>query len=114
MGGSSRTSTASTRAPAGPSRHHATIRSTSSGSPSNAASTSSGSYVVYSQDWHPPSTPHFAAQGGTWPIHCVMGTWGAAFHPDLEVTGDVVHKGDQGADGYSAFSERDPLSGATA
>ena len=79
-----------------------------------SAATSSGAYVVYSQDWHPASTPHFAAEGGTWPVHCVMGTWGAEFHPDLEVTGDVVHKGDQGADGYSAFSERDPLSGATA
>ena len=43
-----------------------------------------------------------------------MGTWGAMFHPDLRVVGDVVHKGDQGADGYSAFSERDPSSGETA
>jgi nicotinamidase/pyrazinamidase len=79
-----------------------------------SSAASSGSYVVYSQDWHPPSTPHFRKDGGIWPVHCVIGTWGAAFHPDLEVTGDIVHKGDQGADGYSAFSERDPLSGATA
>jgi nicotinamidase/pyrazinamidase len=73
-----------------------------------------GSYLVYSQDWHPRSTPHFATEGGTWPVHCVMGSWGAAFHPELHVMGDVVHKGDQGADGYSAFSERDPSSGETA
>jgi nicotinamidase/pyrazinamidase len=73
-----------------------------------------GSYLVYSQDWHPSSTPHFASQGGPWPAHCVMGTWGARFHPALDVEGDVVHKGDQGADGYSAFSERDPTSGETA
>jgi nicotinamidase/pyrazinamidase len=76
--------------------------------------TEAGAYVVYSQDWHPESTPHFATEGGTWPVHCVMGSWGAMFHPDLRVVGDVVHKGDQGADGYSAFSERDPVSGETA
>ena len=75
--------------------------------------TSAGAYVVYSQDWHPGSTPHFADQGGLWPVHCVKGSWGAAFHPDLQIVGDVVHKGDQGGDGYSAFSERDPLSGET-
>jgi nicotinamidase/pyrazinamidase len=79
-----------------------------------AAAEAAGAYIVYSQDWHPETTPHFATQGGTWPVHCVMGSWGAAFHPELRVTGDVVHKGDQGADGYSAFSERDPLSGETA
>lgn len=79
-----------------------------------AAASSSGSYVVYSQDWHPPSTPHFEKDGGVWPVHCVEESWGAMFHPDLRVIGDVVHKGDQGADGYSAFSERDPLSGETA
>ncbi|HEX5936397.1 MAG TPA: isochorismatase family protein [Actinomycetota bacterium] len=75
--------------------------------------TSAGACVVYSQDWHPASTPHFADQGGLWPVHCVKGSWGAAFHPDLQVVGEVVHKGDQGGDGYSAFSERDPLSGET-
>jgi nicotinamidase/pyrazinamidase len=79
-----------------------------------AAATAARSIVVYSQDWHPPSTPHFATEGGTWPVHCVMGTWGAEFHPDLRFAGDVVRKGDQGADGYSAFSERDPRSGETA
>jgi nicotinamidase/pyrazinamidase len=78
------------------------------------AANGAGSYVVYSQDWHPPSTPHFEKDGGLWPVHCVEDSWGASFHPELRVVGDVVHKGDQGADGYSAFSERDPLSGATA
>jgi nicotinamidase/pyrazinamidase len=78
-----------------------------------AEATAAGSYVVYSQDWHPSSTPHFRDQGGLWPVHCVKESWGASFHPDLRVVGDVVHKGDQGGDGYSAFSERDPLSGET-
>lgn len=72
-----------------------------------------GALVVYTQDWHPASTPHFEKDGGIWPVHCVEESWGASFHPDLRVVGDVVHKGDQGGDGYSAFSERDPLSGDT-
>src|SRR5215203_5369356 len=42
-----------------------------------------GDIVVKSRDWHPPQTKHFAAYGGTWPIHCVQGTRGAEFHPDL-------------------------------
>jgi nicotinamidase/pyrazinamidase len=73
-----------------------------------------GALVVYTQDWHPPSTPHFFKDGGIWPEHCVQGTWGAEFHPDLHVEGEVVHKGDDGRDGYSGFSVRDPESGETA
>ena len=42
-----------------------------------------GALVVYTQDWHPPSTPHFAKDGGIWPVHCVAGTWGAELHPGL-------------------------------
>ena len=69
--------------------------------------------VVYTQDWHPESTPHFAKDGGIWPVHCVHDTWGAEFHPDLEVAGDVVRKGTDGKDGYSGFTVRDPDSGET-
>jgi nicotinamidase/pyrazinamidase len=72
-----------------------------------------GAYVVYTQDWHPESTPHFEKDGGIWPVHCVQGTWGAAFHPDLVVEGDVVQKGTGGEDGYSGFTVRDPKSGDT-
>jgi len=68
--------------------------------------------VVYSQDWHPPVTPHFATSGGTWPVHCVQGTWGAELHPDLVVGGDVMRKGTSGEDGYSAFTVRDPQTGS--
>jgi nicotinamidase/pyrazinamidase len=67
--------------------------------------------VVYTQDWHPESTPHFAKDGGIWPVHCVMGTWGAELHPQLHVEGEVVRKGSGGEDGYSGFSTRDPESG---
>ena len=57
---------------------------------------SGGALVVYTQDWHPPSTPHFAKDGGIWPVHCVADTWGAALHPRLTVAGPVVHKGISG------------------
>jgi nicotinamidase/pyrazinamidase len=70
-----------------------------------------GAKVAYSQDWHPPETPHFAAQGGVWPVHCVRGTWGAEFHPKLTLAGEVVQKGTGGEDGYSAFTVRDPVTG---
>ena len=73
-----------------------------------------GATVVYSQDWHPADTPHFAKDGGIWPVHCVADTWGAELHPDLLVQGPVVRKGTSGEDGYSGFSVRDPVSGAAA
>ena len=77
------------------------------------AATAAGAPVLYTQDWHPESTPHFAKDGGTWPVHCVQGTWGAELHPDLLVRGDVVRKGEHGEDGYSGFTMRDPVSGAS-
>jgi nicotinamidase/pyrazinamidase len=77
-----------------------------------AQAKAAGASVVYTQDWHPPSTPHFAKDGGTWPVHCVADTWGAALHPDLLVDGDIVRKGANGEDGYSGFTMRDPLTGA--
>jgi nicotinamidase/pyrazinamidase len=70
-----------------------------------------GSSVVYTQDWHPPSTPHFAKDGGIWPVHCVADTWGAELHPDLIVAGACVRKGSNGEDGYSGFTMRDALTG---
>lgn len=74
-----------------------------------------GAAVFYTRDWHPPATPHFAKDGGTWPVHCVAGTWGAEFHPRLEHRGDLeIRKGTGGEDGYSGFSVRDPESGETA
>ena len=70
-----------------------------------------GAPVLYTQDWHPESTPHFQKDGGIWPVHCVMGTWGAQFHPDLVVEGPVIRKGSHGEDGYSGFTMRDPETG---
>jgi nicotinamidase/pyrazinamidase len=70
-----------------------------------------GALVVYTQDWHPESTPHFAKDGGIWPVHCVAGSWGAELHPSLIVDGPVVRKGTNGEDGYSGFTMRDPTTG---
>lgn len=72
-----------------------------------------GATIVYTQDWHPPSTPHFQKDGGTWPVHCVADTWGADFHPDLAVVEGAAftRKGTGGEDGYSGFSMRDPEGG---
>jgi nicotinamidase/pyrazinamidase len=76
-----------------------------------ARARSAGVSIVYTQDWHPPTTPHFAKDGGVWPVHCLAASWGAAFHPDLIVDGEVVRKGVGGEDGYSGFSVADPRSG---
>lgn len=65
--------------------------------------------VYFSRDWHQEKTKHFAAYGGTWPVHCVMLTDGAAFHPDLIFNNDVrlISKGLGQTDCYSAFDETD-------
>ena len=79
---------------------------------------SAGASVVFTQDWHPESTPHFAKDGGTWPVHCVADTWGAELHPgmDADAARDAprVRKGVNGEDGYSGFTTRDPVTGETA
>ena len=76
------------------------------------AAVRAGSFVVYTQDWHPEHTPHFAQDGGIWPVHCVGGAWGSAFHPALAVVGPSVHKGANGEDGYSGFTMRHTATGA--
>ena len=68
-----------------------------------------GAPVYKTRDWHPPVTKHFAAYGGTWPVHCVRDTEGAEFHPalryDPRIT--VISKGLEDKDGYSAFDDTD-------
>jgi nicotinamidase/pyrazinamidase len=85
-------------------------------------------HVVLTQDWHPPGHASFASSHpgkrpfdaievsyGTqilWPDHCVQGTRGAGFHPELDVPHAelVVRKGFRSAiDSYSAFRENDRL-----
>jgi nicotinamidase/pyrazinamidase len=80
--------------------------------------------VVATQDWHPARHISFAevhgrapyeriTQDGTdldlWPVHCVAGTTGAAFHPDLDIAPIhlIVHKGEQvDREAYSGFADR--------
>jgi nicotinamidase/pyrazinamidase len=78
-----------------------------------AAAQAAGATVIYTQDWHPEVTPHFEIDGGIWPVHCVGDTWGSEFLAGLEVgpTSEILRKGTDGKDGYSAFSVRDPRSG---
>lgn len=84
------------------------------------------SCVVLTQDWHPAEHSSFAANHAgrdaftqvempygpqtLWPVHCVQGTRGAEFHPDLQ-TGPAhltIRKGFRaGIDSYSAFFEND-------
>jgi nicotinamidase/pyrazinamidase len=66
---------------------------------------SRGEPVFKSRDWHPAETKHFAAHGGTWPVHCVQNTRGAEFHKDLieDPRIGVVSKGLGDEDQYSAF-----------
>jgi nicotinamidase/pyrazinamidase len=81
---------------------------------------------VATQDWHPPNHKSFASNHtgkkpfektqwhGTeqilWPDHCVQGTWGAEFHPELQTQAieTIFRKGtDPECDSYSAFYDND-------
>ncbi|MFC3504729.1 isochorismatase family protein [Micromonospora krabiensis] len=64
-------------------------------------------HVVATKDYHVDPGGHFADQPNfvdTWPRHCVVGTAGSEFHPDLD-TGrveEIFHKGEHAA-AYSGF-----------
>ena len=66
--------------------------------------------VIFSRDWHPPSHVSFAQnpefKDGSWPRHCVAGSAGAAFHPQLNVPlyAKVIDKATRkDREAYSAF-----------
>lgn len=84
------------------------------------------STIVLTQDWHPAGHSSFASShpGAApfttmempygmqtlWPDHCVQGSDGAAFHPDLvtDRAALIIRKGMNPAiDSYSAFFEND-------
>ena len=46
--------------------------------------------IIATRDWHPPDHCSFAAQGGPWPSHCVVGTPGARFAPSLALPRDIM------------------------
>jgi len=62
--------------------------------------------IVATRDWHPKETTHFLESGAGWPVHCVKGTPGAEFHPDLNLYHCyVVSKGmGETEDAYSGFA----------
>jgi nicotinamidase/pyrazinamidase len=83
-------------------------------------------HVVLTQDWHPADHKSFASQHlarkpfetiqvdygsqTLWPDHCVQGSAGAEFHPQLAWSKAelIVRKGfRRGIDSYSAFFEND-------
>lgn len=62
--------------------------------------------IIASRDWHPVDHCSFQHRGGDWPVHCVQDTWGAAFHPELELPDEAVRVSKGTAfeqDAYSAF-----------
>ena len=66
--------------------------------------------IFATRDWHPEKTRHFKAYGGLWPVHCVQGTHGADFHPELHVNKDVVVVSAgmlPTEEGYSGFQSTD-------
>jgi len=83
-------------------------------------------HVILTQDWHPPGHHSFASahrgkspfeqiplgygRQTLWPDHCVQGTPGAEFHPDLNLPQAelILRKGFRPEiDSYSAFFEND-------
>lgn len=60
-----------------------------------------GGNVAFTRDWHPAATAHF----DTWPVHCVAGTPGSDFHPELDVREEdiIISKGMEQTDGYSGW-----------
>ena len=67
--------------------------------------------IVASRDYHVEPGGHFSEAPDfrdSWPVHCVVGTAGAAFHPDFSVDrlDDVFNKGAYSA-AYSAFEAVD-------
>lgn len=84
--------------------------------------------IVLTQDWHPADHASFAANHPSavpfsvtqmpygpqvlWPTHCVQGSVGAAFHPELQSNAAhlVIRKGFRPSiDSYSAFFENDRI-----
>ena len=69
-----------------------------------------GARVVATQDWHPPGHSSFSEQGGPWPPHCVQGSRGAEFHPNLRLPDGYIgvkKGGDPEVDAYSGFLDSD-------
>lgn len=72
-------------------------------------------HVVATRDYHIDPGSHFSDEPDfvrSWPVHCVAGTAGAGFHPELDITPiEAVFSKGQYSDGYSGFDgvDRDEL-----
>jgi nicotinamidase/pyrazinamidase len=68
-----------------------------------------GAPIIFTRDWHPPDHSSFKSQGGPWPPHCVQGSEGTKFHPDLVIPPEeeVVSKADRKDEAYSFFQGTD-------
>ena len=66
-------------------------------------------HIYATRDWHPQEHCSFKKKGGSWPVHCVAGTNGAEFHPDLKLERvNVVPKATlTDRDAYSGFDGTD-------
>lgn len=65
-----------------------------------------GAAVYATRDWHPAHHISFKPEGGIWPPHCIQGTAGADFHPELILPEEpaIVSKGaDPNEEAYSGF-----------
>ncbi|SDP22917.1 isochorismatase family protein [Lentzea jiangxiensis] len=76
---------------------------------------SSYDHVVATRDYHVDPGPHFSLTPDfidSWPVHCVAGSPGASFHPELDVSGieQVFSKG-RFAAAYSGFEAENDLAG---
>ncbi|HIE14453.1 TPA: bifunctional nicotinamidase/pyrazinamidase [Candidatus Bathyarchaeota archaeon] len=49
-----------------------------------------GALIYATRDWHPPNHISFRDYGGLWPPHCIQGSPGAEFHPDLKLPEDTI------------------------
>jgi nicotinamidase/pyrazinamidase len=66
--------------------------------------------IFATRDWHPPDHCSFHERGGPWPPHCIAGTRGAEFAPDLALPAGarIISKATgSAADAYSAFDGTD-------
>lgn len=66
--------------------------------------------VYATRDWHPKNHSSFQAEGGPWPYHCVQGSEGAKFNPELKTDeiDSVVSTGyERDLAGYSGFEGTD-------
>jgi nicotinamidase/pyrazinamidase len=66
--------------------------------------------ILATRDWHPRHHSSFKEEGGPWPEHCVAGSKGAEFPPELELAGfvKVFSKGRAlDKDAYSGFEGTD-------